>query len=129
MESITETCVVTKSKTEVFDFLSDIENMSIWSTEFVKEIFQEGGKYKAKTPLGLLFIKFDIDKDAGTIDIYAGPTEEQMTGGFLRVIDFSPSQTGIMLTFFKYSDVPDDLWKTFCIWIKKEVGNICKRFS
>jgi hypothetical protein len=129
MESVTETCVVPKSKSQVFEFLLTIENMPKWSTEFVKEIFQEGGKYKAKTPLGIMFIRFDTDKNAGTIDIYAGPTEEQMTGGFLRVIDFSPLSTGVMFTFFKYSDVTDDLWKTFCLWIKKEIGNICKIFS
>jgi hypothetical protein len=129
MESITETCVVPKSKSEVFEFLSRIENMPKWSTEFVKEIFQEGGKFKAKTPLGIMSIRFDVDRNAGTIDIYAGPTEEQMTAGFLRVIDFSPLSTGVMFTFFKYTDVPDDLWKIFRVWIKKEVGNINKRFS
>ncbi|VVC06295.1 Uncharacterised protein [uncultured archaeon] len=129
MNSITETCIVSASKDKVFQFLSDIENLPKWSTQFVKKLVVVNGKYKAITPIGEVFLKLETDQKAGLIDIYAGPTEKHMTPAFLRVISFSNNSTAIMFTFFQYSDTDEKTWKIFCEWIKIEVGNIKKHFS
>ncbi|MGI0062287.1 MAG: hypothetical protein ACREBA_07525, partial [Nitrosotalea sp.] len=89
MNSVTETCVVSVPKDKVFNFLSNVENLPKWSTQFVKEISVVDGKYKAMTPIGEVFILFKIDSNAGLIDIYAGPTEQHMTPAYLRIIPFS----------------------------------------
>lgn len=129
MNSVTESCVVERPKAQVFDFLSNIENLPKWSTQFIKKIMLVDGKYKALTPIGEVFIKYETDKQAGVIDIYAGPTEKQMTGAFLRVVQLSENSSGVMFTFFQYPDVDDSIWKIFCEWIKIEVGNIKAVFS
>ena len=128
MNSVTESCVVSAPKDQVFGFLSNIENLPKWSTQFVKKIIKADGKFKAVTPIGEVFIRFEVDQKAGTIDIYAGPTEKQMTGAFLRVVPLSASSTGVTFTFFQYPDVDDKTWQVFCEWIKIEVGNIKKIF-
>jgi hypothetical protein len=87
------------------------------------------GKYKALTPIGEVFLRYETDRNTGVIDIYAGPTEKQMTGAFLRVISFSENSSGVTFTFFQYPDVDDSIWQVFCEWIKIEVGNIKKIFS
>jgi hypothetical protein len=129
LNSVTETCVVPASKDKVFKFLSSVENLPKWSTQFVKEISVVDGKYKAVTPIGEVFLRFETDSKAGLIDIYAGPTEQHMTPAYLRVIPFSKNSTGIMFTFFQWTDTDNTTWQIFCEWIKIEVGNIKKHFS
>lgn len=129
MNSVTETCVVPVSKDKVFKFLSSIENLPKWSTQFVKELSIIDGKYKAVTPIGEVFIRFETNPKAGLIDIYAGPTEQHMTPAYVRIIPFSENSTGIMFTFFQWTDTDNMTWQIFCEWIKIEVGNIKKYFS
>lgn len=129
MNSITETCVVSVPKGPVFQFLSNIENLPKWSTKFVQKLVKSDGKYKAVTPIGEVFLRFDVNNQAGLVDIHAGPTEEHMQPAYLRVIPFSENSTGIMFTFFQWPDTDDQTWKIFCDWIKIEVANIKKHFS
>ena len=129
MNSVTESCVVESPKTKVFDFLSNIENLPKWSTQFIQKVMLVDGKYKAHTPIGEVFLRYEIDRNTGVIDIYAGPTEKQMTCAFLRVVSFSENLSGVTFTFFQYPDVDDSIWQIFCEWIKIEVGNIKKIFS
>ena len=129
LNSVTETCVVSASIDDVFQFLSNIENLPKWSTKFVQKLIISNGKYKAITPIGEVFIKYVINKQAGLVDIHAGPSENHMNPAYLRVIQFSENSTGIMFTFFQWSDTDDQTWKIFCDWIKIEVANIKKHFS
>ncbi len=129
MNSVTESCDIDFPKTKVFDFLSNMENLPKWSTQFIQKVMLVDGKHKAVTPIGEVFLRYETDKNAGTIDIYAGPTEKQMTCAFLRVVSFSESRSAVTFTFFQYPDVDDSIWQIFCEWIKIEVGNIKKIFS
>ena len=129
MNSVTESCVVDSPKTKVFDFLSNIENLPKWSTQFIQKVMLVDGKYKALTPVGEVFLRYETDRNTGVIDIYAGSTEKQMTCAFLRVVSFSENSSGVTFTFFQYPDVDDSIWQIFCEWIKIEVGNIKKMFS
>ncbi len=129
MNSVTETCVVYAPKTIVFQFLSKVENLPKWATQFVKKIMVVNGRQKILTPFGEVFLRLEINEKAGVIDICAGPTEETMTAAFMRVIPFSANSTGVTFTFFQYDTTDDETWKIFCEWIKIEVGNIKKHFT
>lgn len=129
MNSVTETCVVSVPSDKVFDFLSDIENIPKWATKFVKKLSLVDGKYKALTPVGEVFIRLDADQKSGHIDIYAGPTEKDMTPAYMRIISLPTNSTAVMFTFFQYDSTPDAVWEIFCQWIKIEVENIKKHFS
>jgi len=129
LNSVTETCVVNVPKDRVFAFLSDIKNLPKWSTKFVKKIILIDGKYKAATPIGEVFIRLDTNEKAGLIDIYAGPTEDNMTPAYLRIISLPDGSSAIMFTFFQYASTSDAIWKIFCEWIKVEIENIRKHFE
>lgn len=129
MNSVTESCVVESPKIKVFDFLSNIENLPKWSTQFIQKVMLVDDRYKALTPIGEVFLRYETDRNTGVIDIYAGSTEKQMTCAFLRVVSFSENSSGVTFTFFQYPDVDDSIWQIFCEWIKIEVGNIKKIFS
>ena len=129
MNSVTETCVISAPKTTVFQFLSEIENLPKWATQFVKKVMVVNGKQKILTPFGEVFLRFETNEKTGIIDIYAGSTEDAMTAAFMRVIHFSANSTGVAFTFFQYPSTDDKTWKLFCEWIKIEVGNIKKYFT
>ena len=129
MNSVTETCVVNVPRDSVFEFLSNIENIPKWATKFVSKLTLVDNKYKAMTPIGEVFIRLDTDKKAGLIDIYAGPTENNMTPAYMRIISLPGSSTAVMFTFFQYDSTPDAVWDVFCQWIKIEVENIKRHFS
>ncbi len=129
MNSVTETCVVNVPRDNVFEFLSNIENIPKWATKFVKKLTLVDDKYKALTPIGEVFIRLDTNKKAGLIDIYAGPTEDNVTPAYMRIISLPDNSTAVMFTFFQYDSTPDAIWKIFCEWIKIEVDNIKRHFS
>jgi hypothetical protein len=129
MKSVTESCVLSKPKDLVFDFLSNFDNMPKWSTQFVKQIILVDGNKKAVTPLGEVFVRINSDRKTGVIDIFAGPTPDQMSPAFMRVISFSNDTCGVTFTFFQWPHTTDQMWEMFCDWIKIEVGNIKKLFS
>jgi len=129
LNSVTETCVVNVPRDSVFEFLSNIENIPKWATKFVSKLTLVDNKYKALTPIGEVFIRLDIDKKAGLIDIYAGPTEDNMTPAYMRIISLQNTSTAVMFTFFQYDSTPDAIWEIFCEWIKIEVDNIKRHFS
>ena len=130
MNSVTETCVVNVPRDSVFEFLSNIENIPKWATKFVSKLTLVDNKYKAMTPIGEVFIRLDTDKKAGLIDIYAGPTENNMTPAYMRIISLQDdTSTAVMFTFFQYDSTPDAIWEIFCKWIKIEVDNIRRHFS
>ncbi len=129
MNSVTETCVVNVPRDSVFEFLSNIENIPKWATKFVSRLTLVDNKYKALTPIGEVFIRLDTDKKAGLIDIYAGPTEDNMTPAYMRVISLQDTSTAVMFTFFQYDSTPDAIWEVFCEWIKIEIDNIKRHFS
>ena len=120
---------MTVPKDTVFAFLSNVENLPKWSTKFVKKIITVDGKYKAVTPIGEVFIRLDTNEKSGLIDIYAGPTEDNMTPAYLRIISLPDESTAVMFTFFQFASTPNTLWKIFCEWIKIEVENIQRNFS
>jgi hypothetical protein len=129
MKSVTESCVIPQPKEVIFDFLANFENMPKWSTKFIQSIKTINGKNKAVTPLGEVFVRIDSDTKSGVIDIFAGPTEDQMSPAFMRVISFSSNSCGITFTFFQWDTTTDQMWEMFCDWIKIEIGNIKKLFS
>jgi len=130
LNSVTETCVVNVPRDSVFEFLSNIENIPKWATKFVSKLTVVDNKYKAMTPIGEVFIRLDVDKRSGLIDIYAGPTENNMTPAYMRIISLQDgTSTAVMFTFFQYDSTPDAIWEIFCEWIKIEVDNIRRHFS
>ena len=129
MKSVTESCVVSKPFGVVFGFLSEYDNMPKWSTKFVQAIKTEDGHTKAVTPFGEMFVRMDSDRKTRVIDIFAGPTQSEMSPAYMRVISFSDNSCGVTFTFFQWPHTTDQMWEMFCDWIKIEIGNIKKLFS
>src|SRR5947209_16023221 len=83
--------------------------MPKWSNIFCKEIKVVNGKNKIVTPLGEMFFEIRSDKETGTIDMFAGPIENQMSIFPVRVLDMPGGGASIVLfTMFQTPGLADE---------------------
>ena len=132
MNSKTVTLILNAPKSEVFSFISNIENLPKWATEFCKELKKVGDKYKViscNPDAGELFFNIRSDRATGVVDMYAGPTSEQMGIFPTRVVELSDKTSVYIFTMFQTPGMSDELFNAQYNSLTKEFGNIRKRFT
>ncbi len=121
--------VVSASKETVFDFLSDIENLPAWATEFCERLKKDGDDYKVVTSVGDLFFKIESDQKTGVVDMFAGPTRDQMGIFPCRVITMPGGTTALSFTFFQPPDMPVEVYERQYKSLLMEMDGLKKRFG
>jgi hypothetical protein len=127
--SRTVTTVLPAPREEVFRYLSDIEKLPEWATEFARELKREGDRYKVVNNLGEYFFEIDADPDTGVIDMYAGPEPELMALFPTRVVELPGGGTAYTFTMFQAPDMPDELFASQHVSLQREFRNIEAVFS
>lgn len=127
--SRTVTILVSASKEAVFDFLSDIENLPAWATEFCQRLKREGDHHKVVTSMGELFFRVEADRRSGVIDMFAGPTLAEQGIFPCRVIAMPGGATAITFTFFRAPEMPDELYERQYRSLVVEMQGLAQRFS
>jgi hypothetical protein len=127
--SRTITTVVPAPREEVFRYLSDIEKLPEWATEFARQLKREGDRYKVVNNLGEYFFEIDADPDTGVIDMYAGPEPERMALFPTRVMELPGGGTAYTFTMFQAPDMPDELFASQHASLQREFRNIEAVFS
>jgi hypothetical protein len=79
MRSETVTAVVPAPTSAVFEYMSDIERLPEWATEFARELKRHGEDYKVVNGLGEFYFEIKADSQTGVIDMFAGPSKDQMS--------------------------------------------------
>ena len=125
----TEVAVLEAPQGEVFAFLSRIENLPEWATEFARELKEDDGKTKVVNGLGEFFFRIDADPDTGVIDMYAGPTEEELALFPTRVVPLGSTRCAYSFTMFKAPELPDALFESQHESLRREFDNIRARFA
>src|SRR6266704_1246733 len=97
----TVTAVLPVPRNEVFEFLSKVENLPLWATDFARELKYENGKAKVVNGLGEFYFSIDADTDTGVIDMYAGPSEGEMGLFPTRVVALGAKESAYSFTMFK----------------------------
>ena len=82
MKNRTITIIVPTSSELVFSFLSNIENLPLWATEFCQSVRRDGTNWKVQTPQGEMFFDIHADKQTGVLDMMAGSGPDDL-GRFL----------------------------------------------
>jgi hypothetical protein len=129
MRSETVTTVVPASQTAVFEYMSDIEKSPLWATEFARELKREGEDYKVVNGLGEFYFKIQADPQTGVIDMFAGPTKDQMAIFPTRVVALPDGRTAFSFTMFQGPDMPDELFESQHQSLKREFSNIHAVFA
>src|SRR5947209_9212619 len=129
MRSETVTAVLPAPQQAVFEYLSDIENLPEWATEFARELKREGEDYKVLNGLGEFYFEIEADPETGVIDMFAGPTKDQMAIFPARAVALPDGQTAFSFTMFQAPDMPDQLFESQHQSLKREFTNIEAAFA
>jgi hypothetical protein len=129
MLSRTVTAVLDAPQAKVFDFLSRVENLPLWATDFARELKYEDGKPKVVNGLGEFYFTIDADQSTGVIDMYAGPDEQHMAVFPTRVVALSPGRSAYTFTMFKTPETDDELFKAQYRSLQREFDNLRDRFN
>jgi hypothetical protein len=129
METRTVTTFLEAPRERVFDYLSRIENLPRWATEFARELKYEDGKAKVVNGLGEFYFSIDADPDTGVIDMYAGPTEEELSLFPTRVVRLSDGRSAYSFTMFQAPGMPDELFESQYRSLLREFDNIHRELS
>jgi hypothetical protein len=129
MEARTVTAVLDAPKKEVFDYLSRIENLPRWANEFARELRYENGKAKVVNGLGEFFFTIDADRATGVIDMYAGPTEDELALFPTRVVELPAGRSAYTFTMFQAPATPDELFESQYQSLLREFDNIRREFK
>ena len=129
MRSETVTTVIPAPQTAVFEYLSDIEKLPEWATEFARELKREGADYKVVNGLGEFYFEIKGDPATGVIDMFAGPSKNQMAMFPTRAVALPGGNTAFSFTMFQAPDMPDELFESQHQSLKREFTNIEAAFA
>lgn len=129
MRDHTVTTVLEAPRDRVYDFLSKIENLPRWATEFARELKYDDGKAKVVNGLGEFYFSIDADPSTGVIDMYAGPTEDALSLFPTRVVELPDGRSAYSFTMFQTSGMPDDLFEAQYQSLLREFDNIRAQLS
>jgi uncharacterized protein YndB with AHSA1/START domain len=123
------TTVLRAPREDVFKYMSDIENLPKWATEFARELKRDGDDYKVVNGLGEFFFEIRADRETGVIDMFAGPTRDQMAVFPTRALSLPDGETAFTFTMFQGPGMPDDLFAAQHRSLQREFANIEAAFS
>ena len=125
----TVTAVLDAPHEKVFAFLSKVDNLPLWATDFARELKYEDGEAKAVNVLGEFYFTIDADPATGVIDMYTGPSEDEMARFPTRVVALGPRKSAYSFTMFKAPGMPDELFESQYQSLQREFDNIRARFT
>ena len=129
MRSETVTAVLPAPHRAVFEYMSDIEKLPEWATEFARELKRDGQDYKVVNRLGELYFDIKADPETGVIDMFAGPSKDQLAIFPTRVIQLPDGRTAFSFTMFQGPGMPDELFESQHESLKREFTNIQAVFA
>ncbi len=129
MNSKTAALVLSTPKEKVFSYLSSIENLPRWATEFCMELKVVDGKHKVATPMGELFFKVISDEKTGVIDFFTGPTEDALGILPLRVLALPGGGSVTTFTMFQSPNMDEENFNAQFQSLLKEMENIKRDVS
>jgi len=129
VETRTVTTFLEAPKERVFYYLSRIENLPRWATEFARELKYEDGRAKVVNGLGEFYFSIDADPDTGVIDMYAGPTEDELSLFPTRVVELPEGRSAYSFTMFQAPGMPDELFESQYQSLLREFDNIHRELS
>jgi hypothetical protein len=129
MTSRTVTTVLPAPKERVFAFLSQIENLPKWATEFARELKHEDGGAKVVNGLGEFDFAIEADPETGVIDMYAGRSHDELALFPTRVVALPDGSAAYTFTMFQASGMPDELFEAQYQSLLREFENIRREFT
>jgi len=118
------TTVLPAPQETVFHYMSDIENLPEWATEFARELHREGDDYKVVNGLGEFYFVIEADRASGVIDMFAGPAKDAMAVFPTRAVALPDGRTAYSFTMFQSPEMPDELFESQHASLQRELANV-----
>ncbi len=125
----TISAVLDAPREDVFAYMSKIENLPEWATDFAAELRYIDGQAKVVNGLGEFFFTIDADPATGVIDMYAGPTTDELALFPTRVVSLGDGKSAYSFTMFKAPGTSDELFESQYESLRREFDNIRGRFT
>ena len=125
----TVTAVLDAPRDVVFEYLSRLDNLPEWATDFAQELKYVDGKAKVVNGLGEFYFSIEADPDTGVIDMYASPSEDELALFPTRVVPLGLDKSAYSFTMFKAPEMPDELFESQYESLRREFDNIRGRFA
>jgi hypothetical protein len=129
LRSETVTAILPAPQREVFAYMSDIENLPRWATEFARELKLEDGDYKVVNNLGEFYFQIHADERTGVIDMLAGPSKDELAVFPTRAVGLPDGSTAYSFTMFQTPGMPDELFESQFRSLQLEFENIRATFA
>lgn len=129
MRSKTVTAVLGAPKDEAFAYLSSIENLPNWATEFARELRWRDGEAIVVNGLGEFVFRVAADPETGVIDMYAGPRADELVLFPTRVVALSDDRSAFTFTMFQHPGMPDELFESQYASLLRELAGLQVRFA
>ncbi len=129
MRSETVTTILSAPQPQVFEYMSDIEKLPEWATEFARELKREGEDYKVVNGLGEFYFEIKADPETGVIDMFAGPSKREMAIFPTRAVALPDGRTAFSFTMFQGPGMPDELFESQHQSLQREFSNIEAAFA
>ena len=129
MRSRTVTAVFPAPRERVFQYMSDIDNLPRWATEFARELKVVDGRHVVVNGLGEFVFKIESDEGTGVVDMYAGPTEDELGVFPTRVVELPGGGSAYSFTMFQAPGMPDELFDSQYASLRREFENIEREFG
>jgi len=128
MRSETVTTVLEAPKEEVFDYLSKVDNLPDWATEFAREVKWRDGATVVVNGLGEFVFRIEADAETGVIDMFAGPSPDDLALFPTRVVPLPGDRSAFTFTMFQGPGMADELFDSQHASLRREFENIVARF-
>jgi hypothetical protein len=125
----TVTALLPASRERTFAFLSAVENLPRWATEFARELKVVDGRHKVVNGLGELFFEIRADEETGVIDMLAGPTPDALAVFPSRVVALPGGGSAYTFTMFQAPGQPDEQFEGQYESLVREFENIRRELS
>jgi hypothetical protein len=129
MRTETVTTILSAPREAVFEYMSDIEKLPEWATEFARQLKREGSDYKVVNGLGEFYFTIESDPQTGVIAMFAGPSKERMAIFPTRVVALPDGRSAFSFTMFQGQDMPDELFESQHRSLVREFANIEAAFK
>jgi len=128
VRSETVTTVLDVPANDVYEYLSNVENLPEWANEFARELKWRDGEAIVSNGLGEFVFRIEADPETGVIDMLAGPTPDEFALFPTRVVELTEEKTAFTFTMFQPPGMPNELFESQHASLQREFENIRARF-
>jgi hypothetical protein len=129
MRSESVTTVLDAPAEDVFAYLSRIDNLPEWATEFARELRWENGKAIVRNGLGEFLFRIEAEPGTGVIDMFTGPTADELALFPTRVVALRGERSAFTFTMFQGPGLSDELFESQHASLLRELEGLQARFA